>query len=183
MKGNPEVGPAERSVTLRPVETEDLDFLADLANDPEVRANVVGWGWPVARSGQSDWYRKTLTDDSKQRFLVCNEAGERIGLAEIVDVDFRSGTAAVGLKLGGTPGARGRGYGGLVLGAIREFAFTDMGLRKLTAQILADNVPSLRLFTEKGGWVVEGVRRAQVLHRGEYKDLVQVGLFREGPAR
>lgn len=168
---------SEKSITLRPLEDDDLEFLAELANDPGVRASVVDWGWPVSKSLQESWFHGPAQSASTFRFVVFNEDGERIGLGILSSVDFLNRSASVGLKLGGPSAARGRGYGALVVKALTEFAFHDMGFHKVYASILASNRASQRVFVDKCGWSIEGVRREHVWRHGRYEDVVEVGLL------
>ena len=169
--------PTECSITLRPLEVEDLDFLADLANDPGVRENVVDWGWPVSRSLQERWFYGPAQSSNTFRFVVLNENEERIGVGILSSVDWRNRSASVGLKIGGPSAARGKGYGALVVNALTEFAFQDMGLHKVHASILASNRASQRVFVDKCGWSVEGIRREHVWRHGRYDDVVEVGIL------
>ena len=57
-----------RQVALRALEPGDLDFLAQLTNHPEVRAQVVGWDFPVSRDAQLAWFRRP--DPSTRRLAV-----------------------------------------------------------------------------------------------------------------
>nr|WP_162241223.1 GNAT family protein [Leifsonia sp. Leaf325] len=162
---------------LRPVEREDLEFLRDLANDPVVRAKVVGWDWPLSLAGQEKWFDRADTDSSVHRFIAEDENGPA-GMAGLWEVDWHNRTALVAVKLGGRPDVRGRGLGIAVVDAIMDFAFNDVGLNRLHSTILDDNDASLALFVRKAGWSVEGRLRSHVWRSGDYHDLVQVGILR-----
>ncbi|MGJ9411596.1 GNAT family N-acetyltransferase [Aeromicrobium sp. CF4.19] len=166
-----------KSVTLRPLERDDLGFLAELANDPGVRNRVVGWDWPLARSTQEAWYDRAASSPTERRFTVLNEAGEPIGMTGLWDVDFRNGNAMTALKLGGSRDVRGQGYGAAAVRAIADFAFQDVGLHRLHSTILATNAPSLRVYIDKCGWREEGRLRQHVWRAGKHIDLVQVGIL------
>jgi len=166
------------SVTLRAIEPEDLAFLQALANDPEVRSNVVDWDFPLSLAGQQAWYPSTLTDRSTRRFIVETTDGTPIGMTGLWDLDWRNRTALTGLKLGGPADVRGKGYGPAAIRAIMDFAFLDAGLNKLYATVLADNSRSLAAYVRKCGWVEEGRLRQHAWRGGRYVDLVQIGMLR-----
>ena len=172
----PKIGPAVR---LRGIEEGDLDFLVALANDPVVRANVVGWDWPLTKAGQLKWFASTLGDNSTRRFIVEDSNGTPVGVTIVGDIDWRNGTASLAIKLGGPEMPRRKGLGTAALYSTMQFAFEDAGLRKLHATILDTNEASKALFTRKCGWKQEGLLRRQVWRGGDYVDLLQVGIFRD----
>lgn len=166
------------AVNLRPLEKSDLAYLRRLANDPEVRENVVGWDWPLSDAGQEVWFSSLAGDSSTRRFIIETETGESVGLTGFWDIDWRNRTAMTAIKLGGTDDARGRGYGAAAIRAIMEFAFLDAGFNRLHATILATNSRSLAAFVRKSGWTEEGRLRKHIWKNGEYVDLVQIGILR-----
>lgn len=167
------------SIRLRPIERDDLSYLTDLANDPVVRHNVVGWDWPFSLAGQERWFDRGVESDAARRFLIETVDGGAVGLAGLWDIDWHNRTAVSGLKLGGTAEVRGRGYGRQALGLLMDFAFLDVGLRRLTADVLEYNRASLKLHVEKFGWVREGLSREHVWRDGQHWDVVQLGILRD----
>jgi RimJ/RimL family protein N-acetyltransferase len=71
-----------------------------------------------------------------------------------------------------------KGYGTEALRLLFRFYFSEMGYQKAETGIYAFNEPSLR-FHEAFGFVVEGRRRRAVFTRGEYHDLVLIGMTAE----
>ena len=167
-----------KKVILRPVERHDLAFLRDLANETEVRENVVGWDWPVSLSGQERWFDSGIDTSTTRRFIVENvETSQPIGLTGLWKIDWRNRSAETGLKLGGFPDVRGKGFGVAAIGALMEFAFKDVGLHRLHSTILTSNKASQALFVRKCGWTEEGILRKHVWRKGEFCDLLQIGIL------
>lgn len=164
---------------LRRVESSDVDFLVRLANDPVVRANVVGWGFPQSHDEQAAGFAERHGDTRSLRFIIEDSHGVPLGVIGLWDIDWHDRTADVGFKLGGGGPVRARGFGTAALQLLMEFAFNDMGLHKLTASFLADNSASEAVFVRKCGWTVEGRREQQVWREGRHRDLVLVGILRE----
>lgn len=171
------VPPAENIVSLRPIEREDLGFLRDLANDPEVRRNVVGWGWPLSLADQERWFNSGIDTPTTRRLIVETTDRQPIGMTGLWEIDWRNRSAMVAIKLGGRPGIRGKGLGVATIQAVTEFAFHDVGLRRLHASFLASNEASRALFVRKCRWIEEGVMREHVWREGEFRDVVQVGIL------
>lgn len=168
----------EQTVTLRPIESADLPFLRDLTSDPEVRRQVVGWGWPVSLAGQESWFAATLRSENTKRFMVVAPNGAPVGLAGLWDIDWHDRTASVGIKIGGRPDIRGKGYGSQALAKITRFAFMDVGLERLWAHILATNSASLHLFLDTARWTKEGCLRQHIWNQGSRVDVIVAGLLR-----
>jgi RimJ/RimL family protein N-acetyltransferase len=167
-----------RTVHLRPLEEGDLSYLRELANDPEVRENVVGWDWPLSDAGQQNWFAQSVSHPATKRFIVESETGQPIGLTGFWDIDWRNRTAMTAIKLGGTSEVRGRGYGVAAIQSIMELGFMDAGFHRLHATILASNLRSIAAYVLKSGWTEEGRLRQHIWRNGEYVDLVQIGMLR-----
>jgi RimJ/RimL family protein N-acetyltransferase len=152
--------------------------LRELANDPEVRENVVGWDWPLSDAGQQNWFAQSVSHPATKRFIVESETGQSIGLTGFWDIDWRNRTAMTAIKLGGTSEVRGRGYGVAAIHSIMEFGFMDAGFNRLHATILASNPRSIAAYVLKSGWTEEGRLRQHIWRNGGYVDLVQIGMLR-----
>lgn len=167
-------------ISLRPIEHSDLTFLRDLANDPAVRANIVGWDWPLSLSSQERWFDSGIETDQARRFVVSRTSdGRQLGVTGLWDIDWRNRTAMSAIKIGGSADARGHGYGSRSIQLMMAFAFEDVGLHRLYAQILEFNAASLALYRDTHGWTVEGRSRQHVWRGDRYCDLVHLGILRD----
>jgi ribosomal-protein-alanine N-acetyltransferase len=88
-----------------------------------------------------------------------------------------NGLADLGILIG-LPQARGKGYGEEAWAGVCSFLFQEIGLRKITAGILALNCPMLKL-ARKVGMVEDGVRRRHYLCDGMEVDVIHLALFKE----
>ncbi len=100
-----------------------------------------------------------------------------VGTVRLARIDHRSGTADIGIMIGN------RDYWGqgLATDAIRslcQFAFINLGLRKLTAGLMSVNPAMLRVF-EKLGFQREGLFRQQDRYEDGYADHIYLGCFRD----
>jgi RimJ/RimL family protein N-acetyltransferase len=92
-------------------------------------------------------------------------------------VNQHNSLADLGILIG-SPQARGQGYGPEAWSAVCHFLFEALGLRKITAGVLAVNRPMLRL-AETVGMVEDGIRRRQYVCDGVEVDVIHLALFRE----
>ncbi|QTA37485.1 GNAT family N-acetyltransferase [Thermosipho ferrireducens] len=75
------------------------------------------------------------------------------------------------------PEKRGMGKGKEMLRKAIEFAFKELNLRRLTAEVYDYNVSSKKVL-EKLGFVVEGVVREGKYHEGKYYNIIIYGLLK-----
>jgi RimJ/RimL family protein N-acetyltransferase len=162
----------------RSIESGDQAFIHELNADPVVRANVVGWDFPSSLTKQVKWF-EAQAPSSTHRWIVEDLAGDPIGLTGLWDIDWHSRNALTALKLGGETPQRGQGLGSDSIMAVMAFAFYDVGLERLYSSILKANVASLKAYTQRCGWQVEGTSRSHVWRHGAFEDLLQVGVLRE----
>lgn len=161
----------------RPIESKDQGFIHRLNEDPVVRANVVGWDFPGSLTNQVRWFEGAVSS-STHRWIVEDLEANALGLAGLWDVDWHNRNALMGIKLGGDDPQRGRGLGSDAIMAVMAFAFYDVGLERLYATILESNYPSLKAYTQRCGWQIEGTSRDHVWRDGRFVNLIQVGILR-----
>uniref|UniRef100_A0A7V4NG82 N-acetyltransferase n=1 Tax=Fervidobacterium pennivorans TaxID=93466 RepID=A0A7V4NG82_FERPE len=77
-----------------------------------------------------------------------------------------------------TPQYRGKGIGKLMLRKALEFAFKELNLHRITAEVYEYNERSLRLL-ESLGFKKEGILREAKYHDGRYWDIIVMGLMKE----
>ena len=107
-----------------------------------------------------------------------NGTGQKlIGFTRLYWIEWTNRDARIELGFG-EPEYRGRGYGTEALRLMLHFAFLELNLHRLTAQVPEYNLAALHLF-EKAGFTRE-VRRREALQRdGQRWDLFLLGLLRD----
>lgn len=93
-------------------------------------------------------------------------------------VDSANSVADVTILLG-ERAAWNKGFGLEAWNAVCQYLLNDVGIRKVTAGTLADNV-GMRAIMRRSGMVDDGVRAAHYLLDGRPVDLVYAALFRRG---
>ena len=99
-----------------------------------------------------------------------------VGFVAVVGIEWanRHGWMAVGL---GEATDRGRGYGREAVAMALRYAFHELGLHRLSLDVIADNEPAISLY-RKLGFQEEGRLRERVLRDGQASDLLYMGLLR-----
>src|SRR5215467_5627841 len=135
---------AGRFIRLRPIEPEDLSFMAKMTNDRDVAGMVAGWDFPVALHSQRSWLEESAGDRSAFRFTIVGAEGEPIGMTGLFNIDWHSRHAIAPIKLY-QPALRQKGTGTDVVKTLMAWAFYDVGLQKLQGSILDSNGASCGL--------------------------------------
>lgn len=114
-----------------------------------------------------DGQRERIESDGSQAFAIL--AGDRIAgtvmLSNIVHGPFQS--AVLGYWV--AERLNGRGLATRAVGEVVEIAFGELGLHRLEAATLVDNVPSQRVL-EKNGFEPIGLARRYLQIGGEWRD-------------
>jgi RimJ/RimL family protein N-acetyltransferase len=167
-----------KKVILRAIEEHDLHFLHHWSNDPDINYMLGGWHFPSSLKDQSSWYSSLSFNSNNQRFAI--DAGELglIGMANLVDINWKDRNAFHGMLIGEKT-TRGKGFGVDTIMAINRYAFEELGLMRLNTTIIANNEASLRVYLEKCGWVKEGVKRNHYFRKNQWWDQVVVGITKD----
>lgn len=105
------------------------------------------------------------------------EGDKFIGTARSSQINHVTGTADIGILVGDRD-YWGKGVATDSLSLLAEYLFDRIGMRKVTAGMLAPNLAMRRVF-EKLGFHPEGVIRKQDLFEGQYVDHIYLGCFKD----
>lgn len=162
-----------KKVVIRAIEREDLAFLRDLHNAPDV-ARTIEFAWPLSMAHQERFYERTITDGTTKRLVIEASGQGPIGYTGIWGIDWVDRRATNGIILGSK--FRGQGYATDAIMTVARVAFDDVGLHRLDAEIYEFNEASVALYTRHCGWREEGRRREHVFRNGRFWDRILVGI-------
>jgi RimJ/RimL family protein N-acetyltransferase len=165
-------------VTLRPLEEEDLDFVRELFNDPEIESMVVGWSWPVSKYQHRKWYEKISSDFNTMRFIVETKKDGVVGVQILEKIDWKNRVATTGGIKIGKKKLREKGIGFDTGMTLFRYLFDELQMNRVDSCVMGYNSASIKL-VEKQGYKLEGVRRRYIYKNGKYHDLLIYGLLRE----
>jgi len=164
------------AITLRARTDTDLDALFSIASDLDT------WeernpGRPVAPTRDAWLARLTAreADPGGNMSFVIDVDGAAVGTVGVFGIDDVAQHGEVGIAL--IPSARGKGIGTEAMLRILEFAFVRGNLRRVHLEVIASNAAAIRSY-EKAGFVVEGRQREHAWVRGQYEDILRMGLLR-----
>lgn len=161
-------------VNLRTVKKEDIEFLRDGVNHPEVRIHM-GNLRPQNLENEQDFFEHLMESDDEIHLLIC-KSGEAMGIVSLSQKEEPARIAEAGIWL--HPDFHGNGYGTEASELIIKHGFEQLNYHKIYSRAHGDNRPSERIW-EKLGFEKEGQFRDHVYTQGEYKDLIYYGLLEE----
>ena len=167
-----------KNVVLRAISMKDANLLMELINDAETEKMLGGSSFPVSLEGQEKWISaQTGRIDVLRCIVALKENEEGIGTVILSDIDTKNGVAQVHIKMDKQRG-RGKGYGSDALNTIVNYAFGEMRLNCIYADVLEYNNVSQKLF-EKCGFHRDGVLRSRVFKGGRYINVVSYSRLKE----
>jgi diamine N-acetyltransferase len=160
-----------KSIYLRALEPEDLEFVYAVEND-ETIWHVSNTQTPYSKFLIRQYLENAQQDiyEAKQlRLAICKHgAFQAIGLIDLFDYDPRNRRAGVGILIKDKTD-RSQGFGAEALELLIQYSFSHLNLHQLFANIAVENEPSLALFANFGFEQI-GIKKQWNLVKGKYHD-------------
>ena len=160
-----------KNIQLRALEPEDLEFIYAIENDEniwEVSNTITPYSKFLIRqyleNAQQDIY------EAKQlRLAICKKGNsEAVGLIDLFDFDAKNKRAGIGIIIQNEVD-RNSGFGKEALSLVINYAFEQLQLHQLYANIGTENNPSLSLFTTFGFEKI-GIKKDWNFSNNEFHD-------------
>lgn len=159
-----------KNIKLRALEPDDLGFLYELENNPQVW-EISGTTTPYSKHVLKQYLDNSHRDiyDVKQlRLCICSVKDNLIGLIDLFDFDPKNHRAGMGIVILNEKN-RNKGVGAEAIQLLSEYAFSVLALRQLYANVMEDNAGSIHLF-KKLGFKQVGVKKDWIFSEGKYKN-------------
>lgn len=158
-------------IVLRVVEEADNAMLLSLINDPDTEMMLGGSSWPVSEAEQLKWFEHQERSRDVLRCIVALQENEKaIGTIILSDIDQKNAIGHIHIKMS-KDGGRGKGYGTDAVNTMVQYAFEELRLNCIYANILSYNEASIKLF-ERCGFKRDGVLRQRVFKKGRFVDML-----------
>lgn len=118
-----------------------------------------------------------LSQESNLLCMITLHDGTPVGTVAFLDHDRIQEKAEL-RKLIGDRSMRGKGYGKEATALWIAYGFSRLGLKKIYLNTFDTNLRNIKL-NEELGFRVEGILHNEVRVRGEYRDVLRMGLWRE----
>ncbi|AWK02705.1 GNAT family N-acetyltransferase [Flavobacterium crocinum] len=159
------------SIYLRALEPEDLEFIYAIENDQKIW-EVSNTQTPYSRFLIKQYLENAHQDiyEAKQlRLAICqDEDFPALGLIDLFDFDPRNNRAGIGIVIQKEENKR-QNIGSEALELLIKYAFYNLNLHQLYANIGVENVASIALFT-KFGFEKIGIKKDWILLHNQYQD-------------
>jgi len=159
------------TIYLRALEPEDLEFVYAIENDESIW-EVSNTQTPYSRFLIRQYLENAQQDiyEAKQlRLAICQKGTfEAVGLIDLFDFDPKNQRAGVGIVIKSSDD-RNRGIGKEALQLLIDYAFSQLQLHQLYANISQENVASIKLFTTFGFQCI-GVKKDWVRTGRQFTD-------------
>ncbi len=165
------------AVTLRPLETSDIETLYAWDGDIEV-SMLGGWVRQQSRAAVARLWERRITEPAADMdWFGIEYEGKLAGYIQLARIDPVERHALVGIAVG-AKALWGKGIGGGALRLLCDYAFTVRSLDRVCAEVFTFNTRSIRLF-EGVGFQREGTLRQHEYHNGVRQDMHIYGILRE----
>lgn len=155
---------------------EDTNDLLAVKNDDEAALLLGGVHHQYTVEEIINWINFHNAQEDEVVFVIIDaDTNHVIGHAGIYKIDSRIRRAEYGILIG-AKNARGKGYGTRITNAMADYGFSVLGLHKIKALVLKENLPSYYMF-KKCGFIEEGVLKDENFKNNRYYDVVILSKF------
>jgi diamine N-acetyltransferase len=147
------------NIRLRALEPDDVDLLYKRENDPETW-KVSNTRMPVSKFLLASYIKscdKDFWESKEMRLIIENSDRKPIGTLELFDFEPYHMRAGLGILIYEKDDRR-KGLATEALNIIMEYAFNELGILQLYANVAESNNPSIELF-KKMGFEIVGLKK------------------------
>jgi [ribosomal protein S5]-alanine N-acetyltransferase len=164
-------------VRLRPMTTADADGpYHTWMNDPEITRYLESRFQSYEVADLAAYIDETISNPANHFFAIeLVDSHRHVGNIKLGPVEVEHGRGDIGIIVGDRS-VWGQGIASEAVRLLTEWAFVELGLRKVTAGAYGSNVGSVRAF-ERAGFHVEAVRPAHYASDDGFVDAVLLARF------
>lgn len=162
-------------IKLRPLERNDLHFVHQINNN----SNIMRYWFEEPYEAYVELvqlYDRHIHDQSERRFIIENDAGDLVGLVELVEINYIHRRAEFQIII--APAWQGKGYALRATQMAIEYAFSVLNLYKLYLLVDKENYKAIHIY-EQCGFQHEGELIGEFFINGVYRDAIRMCLFQK----
>ena len=168
-----------QKVILRAIEKEDLVKFHQWRNLLEIKNLALMNPFPITLNSEEEWFDSIIRkrDDTFIIFsIIDREKNEVIGYAKLFNINWVHRISYFGIVIGDRQ-SQGKGIGEETTKLIIDYAFSNLNLRKIILDVVANNEKAINLY-KKLGFDLEGTLKKHVFINSEYQDVLIMSLFK-----
>lgn len=163
-------------VYLRALEPDDYKVSIKWRKDEDIWPLLGGTKYFVSEAYEKKWVENAIFGTSDIKLAVCDlESNVYIGNVYLIKIDKINRSAHIGILIGNKD-FRGSGRGSEAVKLLLNYAFGELGLHRISALILEENLASRKTFA-KLGFKEEGMYRDSVFKGGKFRNQILVSLL------
>jgi len=155
---------------------EDVEIIRDLKNNEKAAFLLGGVHHKYTSDDIVNWINYH-NNNAEEVLLVVEDTnlGKLIGHVGLYKIDNVAKKTEFGILIADDD-SRGKGYGTKATSLMVEFAFRELGMHKVTAEVLSENAPSIAMF-KKCGFIVDGRLRDDIYKNNRYYDVLCMSII------
>ncbi len=166
-----------KKIYLRPVETEDAQFICQGENNEIVR-DALFLAFPQTVSQIQEKIENSINDPNQIVFMIVDKKDDIVvGQTAFFRIDFVSRSAIFYLAIL-NPEYWHSGIGTETTQLMINYAFRTLNLNRIQLHVNAENTPAIKIY-QKVGFKKEGVLRQAMYKNSRYYDFWVMGILRE----
>lgn len=162
-------------LVLRKICENDLEMIMKWRMMPEV-TKYMYTDPQLTIEGQKRWFKKIVSSKDEIYWIIQID-GVDIGLIDIINIDYTNKRCDWAYYIADTS-FRGRGIATQLECNIYDYAFDKLNLHKVCCEVFCFNQKVISIH-QKFGAVIEGTRKEHICKKGQYFDIVQMGINKE----
>lgn len=168
---------AGRHIFIRLVEHADLPKRVEWINAPKIQ-KTLNFDYPVSLAKTENWFDDVIRDRTRRDFSIFTVDKEvYIGFCGLLDIQMPTMKAELYVTIGDSD-YWNMGYGTEAIKLVTDYGFNELGLNRIYAYQLPDNLASHRAF-DKLNWKREGLLRQDIYSHGKFSDRYIISILKE----
>ncbi len=161
-------------VYISPMHPDDAEKYAKWLNDPEIAKYLNIRNSLISICGEKE-YIETFANKEFNMCIVRCDNDEMIGNIALKDIDYKNGTAELGIFIGEKDNL-GKGYGSEAIKLLTNFGFKELRLHTIFLTVFDNNERAQKAYA-KCGFNEFGRRHEALYQDGKYHDLIYMELI------
>ncbi|MBN1765536.1 MAG: GNAT family N-acetyltransferase [Sedimentisphaerales bacterium] len=165
-----------KKIQLRRMAEGDLVDKVRWFNNSQVNKSLI-LHEPINLEDTIMWFKSAKNDPSRRDWIIESRSGLSLGVVGLNNINIVNKSACFYIVIG-EPDYWGKGIGTAAARLLIKWAFDTLGLAKVWSTARKTNLSSICLM-KKVGFLEEGLLRREECIKGEFLDVVRMGLLQE----
>lgn len=148
-------------INFTELNNEEKEEVLEWRNDAEIRKYMLDPH--IIKPEEHYSFIDSLRGDKNKVYYLIKEDNEKIGVINLVDIDFKELNATAGMYL--NPSLIGSGKGRVLVDTIIEVSINKYHLKKIFLKVLKNNNRAIKLYNKAGFYKIDEKSNFYILER------------------